>query len=364
MKKIFFGFALMLLLFGCIDLGGDQDTGQDTGNDTPVTPPTPPDTVNDTPDTVNDTPVTPPQLNDTTIIVTPQENQTIEQNYTEPVTPPEQKDGINYTLTPEASFAVYFIYVGDYANKAHGDAILIKKGDFEMLVDAGPTQSGAKVVEFLKSRGVDDVDVLVSTNADPYHYGGISTVKSNFQIEELWWSGKAFNDQEYSSLMAGMNNKVKKVRILDRGFNMSINGMEFSALNPKPKEFGDKDNDAIVLRVEDRNFSMVLLSGVQFGAQNEMVNNVKDQLECNVMQAPYYGLGAGTSGIGNFLTLVQPETVVISGGPDDSAASGGDRSPFRRLMDEHKVEYFENFKGGTVRVTSDGKDFAVGYFGS
>lgn len=352
MKRMIFGFALLLLLFGCIDLGG--------GTEPP--PPPPPDSGPVTPGTNVTPPVTPPP-NDTTIVITPQENQTVEQNYTPPPPPPPpETEDIDYTSEPESNFAVYFIYVGDQTDKLHGDSILIKKGDLDILVDAGPAQSGGNVVNFLKSRGVDDIDVLVSTNADPWHYGGLSDVRSSFKIEEFWWSGKGFNDQAYLSLVSDIESSVENTRIVERGFSESLNGMDFTVLNPKATPFKDVNNDAIVLRLEDRNFSMVLLSGVQFGAQGEMVNNVKEELKCNVMQAPYYGLGAGTSGIGNFLTTVKPEVMVVSGGPDESAVSGGARDPFRRLMDEHDVDYYENYIGGTVRVSSDGDKYSVSYF--
>jgi beta-lactamase superfamily II metal-dependent hydrolase len=304
--------------------------------------------------------ITPPS--NITIIVNPQENQTVEGNYTPPVPQENISKELNYTFEPEANSAIYFIYVGDSANKLHGDAILIRKGDLEILVDAGPVESAGKVVDFLKARGVDDIDVLISTNADPLHYGGIGAVASEFTIEEFWWSGKPFGDSQYADMALSMDGKTKTVRTIGRGFSMSLNGMNITALNPTTKPFGDVDNDAITLRVQDRNFSTVLLSNIEFGAYNEMLNNQKSLLKCNVMQAPHFGLGAGTSGIGNFLQTLKPEVVVISGGPDESAQSGGSREPFRKLMQEYKISYYENYINGTVRVSSDGATYSVGYF--
>jgi beta-lactamase superfamily II metal-dependent hydrolase len=348
MKRVILGIVLMFLLFGCIDLGGDT---------TPTTP--------ITNQTGNGQPATGNATNDSTIVIGTQENQTIEQNVTPPEPPkPNVTENISYNVSPNSSFAIYFIYVGELTNKIHGEAILIKKDDFEMLVDAGPSENAGKVIDFLKSRSVDDLEVVVSTNADPWHYGGLGQVASNYEIEEFWWSGKTFNDGEYSSIVDAISSKAENTTIIERGFEASYHGMDFEVLNPKTKAFEDVNNDAIVIRMDDRNFSIVLLSGVQFGAQSEMINNMKDKLQVNMMSAPYYGLGAGTSGIGNFLTSAKPETMIVSGGPDESAASGGARDPFRRLMDEHNVNYYENYKGGTIRVASDGSTYAVSYFGS
>ena len=101
------------------------------------------------------------------IIIGPQKNQTTEQNVTPP-TPNVTANGSagpEYRNDPNQPLGIYFIDVSDIG--LHGDAILIKKGDLDVLVDAGPAENAGKVVDLLRSKGVDDVDVLISTNADP-----------------------------------------------------------------------------------------------------------------------------------------------------------------------------------------------------
>ncbi len=296
-----------------------------------------------------------------TIIITQQQNQTVQQqqNYTSPP-PPVVSKAINYTFEPNDTLAIYFIYVGDQANQ--GDAILIKKGDLNVLVDAGPAQNGGKVVDFLKTLDVGNVAVMLSTNADPMHYGGISAVAAAFPVQEFWWSDETFKDPAYAALGPSMAGMVKTARNVSRGFNMSLNGIDFTVLNPGPALFDDPNNDAVVLRVEDRGFCALLLSGVQFGAQNELLNDEGSQIKCEVIQAPYYGLGPGTSGIANFLKTTNPKLMVISGGPDES---GGSRDPFRSLLYEDNVNYIENYANGgsTVQVEYDGQYCSYGYLG-
>lgn len=307
--------------------------------------------------------ITPPNLSNVSIIVTPQENLTVGQNYTPPPLPPESQE-IVYTHEPNATFAVYFIYVGDAQSRLQGDAVLIRKGDLAILVDAGPAETAGRVVDFLKERGVDNIGVLVSTNGDPQHFGGIRAVSSAYRVQELWWGGNDFNNATYNSTISDVSAKVKRTRVIGRGFNMTLDGMTISALNPLDRQFNDVNNDAVVLRLDDRNFSMVLLSGVQFGAENEMLNHEQSLLRCDVMQAPYYGLGSGTSDIGNFLKTLQPHVVVISGGPDESAVSGGSRDPFRRTLKDDGIPYYENYVNGTLRIVSDGQTYSIGYFTS
>ena len=77
------------------------------------------------------------------------------------------------------------------------------------------------------------------------------------------------------------------------------------------------------------------------------------------MQAPYYGVGAGTSSIGLLLLAAEPKAVIITGSADDSAANGGSREPFKRLMDQYGIPWYESYADGGLRVTTDGYEYAI-----
>jgi competence protein ComEC len=331
----------IILLFGCTGGGNNP----------------PPSNVTNKTNQTNSTPIQ--------IIIGNQTNQTTATNITEEQNQtqlPPPKD-LDYPYDAEKQLGVYFIDVGSPGE--HGDAILVKKGDFNMLVDAGPADEGQKVADFLKNHDVDQIQILVSTNADPRHYGGIQTVASQLGVQQLWWSGYDENDQAYASLIHDVGNKTRKVQIINDGFNMDLDGMNVSVLNPPPSSnFNDANNDAIVLRIVDRNFSILLTSGIQTGAQGNLNNQKPDLIKTKVMQAPYYGVGAGTSNIGLFLVTAKPETVVISGSSDETAANGGSREPFERLMKEYGIAWYANYVNGTIRVSTDGQNYSVNELGA
>ncbi|NYZ73966.1 hypothetical protein H0O00_02400 [Candidatus Micrarchaeota archaeon] len=340
--RILAGLIILMLVFGCTGGGGQ------------VTPPE----ENKT-NATNITNQTGPPVS---IIIGEQKNQTTGGNASEelPPPPPPELKGMQYEYRPDEVFGVYFIDVGGPG--LQGDAILIKKGDLDVLVDAGSAEKGSKVVDFLRSRDVDDIEVLVSTAADPRRYGGMDAVADAFKIEEFWWNGDTFGDTAYSAVVGRMTEAAgsEDVKIVEDGFSMDLNGMNFTAINP-PREgrVDDVNNDAIVLRIVDRNYSMLLTSGIQTGAQGPLINTKTEMIEVKVLQAPYYGVGAGTSDIGLFLIKSKPEVVIISGSSDESAVNGGSREPFKRLMRQYGIPYYENYVSGTIRVSSDGQNYTV-----
>ena len=56
------------------------------------------------------------------------------------------------------SLVVSFIDVGQ------GDAVLVQSGGKNYLLDAGRSEEGPTVVDFLRSRGVESLDGIVVTN--------------------------------------------------------------------------------------------------------------------------------------------------------------------------------------------------------
>jgi competence protein ComEC len=72
--------------------------------------------------------------------------------------PGEGTPGGGAAPPPSGSLSISFIDVGQ------GDGVLVQAGGEEYLIDAGRPEEGPNVVDFLRSRGVKDLDGIVVTN--------------------------------------------------------------------------------------------------------------------------------------------------------------------------------------------------------
>lgn len=331
----------LVLLFGCTGGGQQHPPSNGTTNTTNQTQPPP-----------------------VTIIIKNQTNQTVQTNITQQPPPQVNVTPINksilYTYEPDKPLGVFFIDVG--GPNEHGESVLIKKGDLNILVDAGPADNSGKVVDLLKSEGVKNIGLLISTSADPRRYGGMGAVADNFEIQQFWWSGNAFNDEQYTSIVDRMMNQTKEVDTVSGGQSVDLDGMNLSFVNPQSVPFNDINNDAIAMRLTDRNFSLLLTSDIESGAQGKLIQS-PDAIKADILDAPYYGVGTGTSGIGLFLKTVNPKDAIISGSSDDSAPNGGSRMPFLRLLQEYGMNWNATYDNGTVRIDSDGSSYYISSLG-
>lgn len=78
------------------------------------------------------------------------------------------------------SWRLYFLNVGD------GDCIYMENDiqSFTMLIDGG--RWGATIVGFLQEKGVDHLDLLISTHCHQDHAGGIAAVLDLVPVEKFW----------------------------------------------------------------------------------------------------------------------------------------------------------------------------------
>jgi beta-lactamase superfamily II metal-dependent hydrolase len=257
---------------------------------------------------------------------------------------------IEYNEGVNANMFVYFISVG-YGD-THGDAILVKKGDFDMVVDGGPVSRKYDVVNFLLGKGVDDIEVLVSTHEDPEHDGGIPYIGEQFRVGEVW--RPAEGSQSYSSMLSaiGAENGVKEMGL---GDERVFNGMHVSVINPivGSERFFDSDNDGIALRIEDRGFCILLTADIDSSAQTKVLTGAEP---CEVVQMPWHGVSEGLYSLDFFFDVLKPEAIIISG-------SGVDWTDTRQTLFNKAalrgIEVFPNYNGPSEKVTFNGNDYAI-----
>ncbi|MDD5023410.1 MAG: MBL fold metallo-hydrolase, partial [Candidatus ainarchaeum sp.] len=132
--------------------------------------------------------------------------------------------GGDYDYQPDSGIAIYFIDVGRVESK-QGEAILIKKGEYEILVDTGPEESDEELVSFLKNIVEGDLEILVLTHDDEEHWGGTENVLDNFKIKTAWVNKKGGSD-EYNNLISKIEGEKITVNEVKRGYEFNANGAQ------------------------------------------------------------------------------------------------------------------------------------------
>ncbi len=324
-------------------------------NSTTTTPTIPPDIANDTPIL--------PILN----ITTP-ENATAPSGNTStgetlPVIPGEGQNGSNYnvfksndTLISTSNFSIPFepykplkIYV---INIGYGEAILLKKGEFEMLVDSGSAGGFPALDAFLKKLDIKKIEVVVATRSRADYIGAMPDLFANYNIEDFWHNNVASSSQEYTDMMAKAAENKYLVKLPNSGDVMTANGLKIQVLNPFTPRLGhteSDESDSIVLKVIDKDFCALLMSDAETGTEYRIMGAVSD-LECPVIHIGRNGAGTATQA-STLLIRVNPKVALISVGPN---TDGNPKPTVLELLRSNKITTYRTDRDGTILITSDG----------
>lgn len=338
-KKILAIFFVSLLLFGCINLDiGDQDNDDDDDNGD--------DDQNQT--VVNTTVILGNEQNTTNVGGDDDDNDN------------DVDDGYNYD--PSSSLSIYFLDIAP--GDKQGEAILVKKGEYEMLIDAGPTESGQTVVNFLDGRVEGNLEIVVLTHDDEEHWGGASTVLNNFNVEEVWLNKESLSP-EYTELIMDIEDKGISILDVKKDYIKNLNGASLLVMNPE-EEKPANDESAISMRLTHGSFCILFLSDTVYGSQSKMIDSY--DLECEVMQIPDSGLGTGNTQLNLLLLYVKPATAIITGNEDLGQVSNAAtaRDPTYQQIEWADAEMYTTFPtestpGGNIKVSTDGNVYTVNY---
>lgn len=256
-----------------------------------------------------------------------------------------------YAPPPDA-LVVSFIDVGQ------GDSILVQAGGENHLIDAGDPEQGSNVVDFLRSRGVDDLDGMVSTSGDSDHAGGLADVLDTFIVENVYISGYPKETMTYTNFLRAARGEGAEVSEVHAGMRMEWGGVLVDVINPPPASgegLFDNSNDNSVGVILTYGPARVLLAG-----------DTEEEAEEYMASGPYTGPltvlkvghhGSNTSTTPRFLSRFPPKVAVIQSGADNSY--GHPTPETLERLGRVGAEVFRNDLHGDVIVTIDKKDVEV-----
>ncbi|HIH18905.1 TPA: hypothetical protein HA225_02925 [Candidatus Micrarchaeota archaeon] len=247
-----------------------------------------------------------------------------------------------FRLADQGAFPLK-IYV---ISSGFSDSILVTKGEFGMLVDAG---NFLPVDSFLKHLGIKKLNVLVATRDYSGAVDGIPDLLENYEVGELWENNVAPSSQSLKSSLEKARQLNMTIKHPQEGDRMNFSDVTFTVINPSEnRQLGNPDIDAIVMKVSMGKFCALILNPTVQERENALISTGED-LKCEVLT--YFKHGEGRPEPSVLMSNVAPKDVIISVGQN---SLGLPRSTTLTRLNISGTHIWRTDERGTVRITNDG----------
>lgn len=253
---------------------------------------------------------------------------------------------------PDNRLHVSFLDVGQ------GDAILIQKGNQQVIIDGGPSPQaiglglGRKIPFWDRT-----IEMVILTHPSADHATGLVEVLNRYRVKQVLYPDLDFGSGIYDEWLRLVKEKNIKYTIAQAGQQIDLgDGVIIEVLNPpEPLLTGtdsDIDNNAAILRLSMGEVSFLLTADMMWEAEFELIYN-RANLKSTVLKVSHHG--SNTSTTPEFLAVVNPQLAVISVGADNKF---GHPTPevIARLEDRVDSEnIYRTDEHGTIEFITDGE---------
>jgi competence protein ComEC len=255
-----------------------------------------------------------------------------------------------FTL-PDSHLRVTFLDVGQ------GDAILIQKGNRQILVDGGPSpQAIAMGLSEAMPFWDRSIDLIVLTHPHQDHLAGLLEVLRRYRVGQVLYPVLDYDSPLYDEWLRAIDESNIKATLAAPGQRIDMgDGVFIEVLRPSfvlPGAAPDIDRDSLVLRLEYGTVSFLLTADINSETEWELVRE-RTPLASTVIKVAHHGSSTSTSS--GFLAVVNPQVAVISVGADNDFGLP-DAEVLARL--EKKVgqgNVYRTDEQGTITFTTDGE---------
>ena len=216
---------------------------------------------------------------------------------------------------------IHFLDVGQ------GDScFIITPNHKTILIDGGGSTSNTfdvgkdTVIPYLLDKGYTKLDYVFISHFDQDHVGGILPILEEFKVGQVFITKQEEKSENYETFLKIVKEKNLKVREVKAGDKITIGEVTFHILWPMEKQIEENqlNNNAIVMKLQYKNFSMLFTGDIEEVAEKKILSLYRDNLDslkATVLKVAHHG--SKSSSTEEFLKAVDSKVAIIGVGENN-----------------------------------------------
>lgn len=243
------------------------------------------------------------------------------------------------------NFSVSFIDVGQ------ADSVLIRNGNYNMLIDAGNNEDGEKLVNYFKSLGIEEFTYVFATHPHEDHIGGMDDIINNFKIDNYYMSNKLSTTKTFMDVLDALDGRNLKYTVPNKGDTLKLGDANIKVIYPGDDKSNINDS-SIVLKITYGKNSFLLTGDATSNVERKIYN---EDIKSDVLKVAHHGSSYSSTDV--FLDRVKPYYAVISVGKNNIYNHPSNKT--LEKLNKRNIKVYRTDLDGTIIFISDGDNLSV-----
>lgn len=243
------------------------------------------------------------------------------------------------------NFSVSFIDVGQ------ADSVLIRNGNYNMLIDAGNNEDGEKLVNYFKSLGIEEFTYVFATHPHEDHIGGMDDIINNFKIDNYYMSNKLSTTKTFMDVLDALDGRNLEYTVPNKGDTLKLGDANIKVIYPGDDKSNINDS-SIVLKITYGKNSFLLTGDATSNVERKIYN---EDIKSDVLKVAHHGSSYSSTDV--FLDKVKPYYAVISVGKNNIYNHPSNKT--LEKLNKRNIKVYRTDLDGTIVFISDGDNLSV-----
>lgn len=233
-----------------------------------------------------------------------------------------------------------------FLDVGQGDAILIQRDNFQILIDGGPDDN--LLYELAKYMPWYDktIEKVILTHPHDDHLSGIMVLLKKYIVEEVLYYPISYDNVSYSYLQEEYSNKLKEVKAGDYVQYQNIFLSIISPLKSSQSKEVNINNESIVLYIVIDGYKVLLMGDAEVEIEEKLLDYPFIQ-GIDILKVGHHC--SKTSSSKEFISFTQPNIAICSCGSHNRFGH-----PHYETIEKFKnmsVQHFITYEEGSIKFT-------------